>query len=179
MPTSEFIVEPQPNNPELKSREDPSAIFRVPMDICEWVPSATVISWIHEELKSLGAAEQQGSHSPLDATGGAANVMLAVLAFAYVRGIFDTEETARLCHSDPQFQSLSRGQAISPAGLIAFRPRDRGLLVKLTAQLLIRAATQKLNLPGSALAPGLKRQLHADAVLRLDTARHFDRGDMV
>ena len=141
------------------------------MDICEWAAPALMISWVEEELKKLPrAAETSPGPGPQQDS---VTMCLGVLAFAYARNVFDSEEIAQLCHSDPLFRALSKGLPLSSEALNAVRKKDRGLLVKLVTQLLLRATLQKLGRTPDELSPALKRRLHENASDRLDTARNI------
>lgn len=106
-----------------------------------------------------------------------ADPTLPVLAYAYARGILDADEIAKLCHSDPLLRQVANGVAFSGSELKSFRHRDRGLLVKLIVQLLIKATRQQYGITGAALPPALRRIVQDSAVDRVDSARHIDRGD--
>jgi len=141
--------------------------INLPLDICDWVSPTTLRSWVQEEAQALHETSA-GTDIPKS--------LLAILAFAYARGIFDTEEILRLCESDPMLRSLGEGISCSLEQALNARRRDRGLLVTLTVRLLTRAVVQKFNLSAQSLPPILKRRLHESAVDRLDNARHMDRG---
>ena len=150
----------------------PGDNLELPQDLCDWVEPETLIGWLHHELKEM--SDLQPKDSP--ASDMLADPSLAVLSFAYVRGVYDHEDVAQRCHSDPLYEALSQG-AVSSAELHSFRGRHRELLVKVTVQLLIKATRQKFNITSVALAPKLRRRLQDNANDRLDNARHYDRGE--
>jgi hypothetical protein len=167
--TFEHAAELETNQSNLRSQGmDPvTSDFNLPLDICDWVPPATLKSWVQEETHALNETGV-GTDIPRS--------LLAILAFAYARGIFDTEEILSLCESDAVLRSLCEGLSCSLEQVLNARRKDRGLLVTITVRLLTRAVVQKFNLSPQSLPPILKRRLHESAVDRLDNARHMDRG---
>ena len=148
--------------------DDLSAGKGLPLDACEWVPPATLRSWVEQELNNLsGSIVGTGAHRG----------MLGVLGFAYARGIFDTAEILGLCRSDALFRSLCGAEDFSWDDMLVARHRDRGLLVTLTVRLLTRLVVERLGTSAASLDPALKRRLHESAVDRLDSARNMDRGE--
>jgi len=169
-------VETQPDQkvPPTGGAGSLNARVEMPRDLCLWAAPADVVAWVREELAAMVDAEKlPPAQSVL------AEPMLPILAYAYARGIFDSEEIAQLLHSDAQLRELSKNAPISAPELKAFRHRDRGLLVKLLVQLLIKATRQQFGLSAAAFPPALRRQAQENAVERLDSARHIDRGDEV
>jgi hypothetical protein len=138
-----------------------------PLDICDWVSPGTLKSWVQEETQAL---QQTGVGADIPKR------QLSILAFAYARSIFDTEEILGLCESDPTMRSLCEGLSCSFDEMLNARRRDRGLLVTLTVRVFTRAVIQKFNLQSQSLSPILKRRLHESAVDRLDNARLMDGG---
>ncbi len=132
-----------------------------PADLCEWVPPATLRLWVEEELK---VSDWQGKaaedHSRL----------VAVLAFAYARGTFDSEEISDLCRTDDCYRSLCAGRDFSLEEILGMPHKARGILVMLMIRLLTRAVASKQGTPATSLDPALKRRLHEIAVVRLDNA---------
>ncbi len=148
--------------------DDLNTTTNFPLDLCDWVAPETLRSWVIEELKNVtgpgGQAERQ-------------NALIAILAFAYARGVFDSEEIVGLCRADKLYGSL-RGQIdLSWEDLLEARHNHRGLLVTLMVRLITRALVEKRGIPSSSLDPALKRRLHESAVDRLDNARNMDRGE--
>jgi len=139
-----------------------------PLDICEWVAPDRLRSWVEEELGNLnGLAEVPDRQRAL----------LAVLAFAYARGTFDSEEILDLCRTDTLYRALCGRTDFSGEDVRDARHKARGLLVTLVVRLLSRGVAQKLATPVASLSPALKRRLHESAVDRLDNARNMDRGE--
>lgn len=100
--------------------------------------------------------------------------LLGLLAFAYARRVFDSEEIAQRCQTEPTFRQLCHSHSPFTGELVSFRRRNRSLLVTVLANVLMRA-TQA----GPAASPpsaALKRQLLCQASATLNLARHFDTG---
>ncbi len=139
---------------------------KFPLDICEWVAPETLRSWLEEDLPHLsGAGGLTSLHKRL----------LAILAFAYARGIFASAEILALCESDPFFSSLQQGVDFSLGDMLDVRHADRGSLVSLTVRLLARAVGERFGVAAAALEPGLKKRLQENAVERVDNAIILDR----
>jgi len=102
--------------------------------------------------------------------------LLGVLTFAYARRVYDSEEIAQRCQTEPNFRRLCNGHTPFTSELIRFRRHYRPLLVTVLANVLMRAAETVLNEPKPTLNASLKRQLLCQATARLDTARHLDSG---
>ncbi len=138
-----------------------------PLDLCDWVAPETLRSWVEEELKNA-----TGTTGPAEGQ----NALVALLAFAYARGVFDSEEIIDLCRSDKLYSSFQGQSDFSWDGMLESRHKHRGLLVTLMVRLLTRALVEKQGLQPAALDPPLKRRLHESAVDRLDNARNIDQG---
>ncbi|HEY5909406.1 MAG TPA: hypothetical protein VJA21_02250 [Verrucomicrobiae bacterium] len=145
-----------------------NARIAFPLDMGDWVEPATLCLWVEEEVKKLN-----GAAPAVDVR----KKMLAVLSFAYARGVFDSEEILDLCRSDALYRSLCEGVDFSWDDLQSVRHKDRGLLVTLTVRLLTRAVVEKFSVAAASLDPAVKRRLHESAVDRLDNARNMDRGE--
>jgi hypothetical protein len=146
--------------------ENLSGNLDLPTDICEWVSPATLSSWVQEETARLNGG---ATHTEVQ------EALLKVLAFAYCREIFDSEEILRLCDSESELRELSKGTVFTLEHLRSVRHNNRGLLISLTVRLLTRTVAQKCDLAVSDFPPELKRRLHENAVQRLDNAILLDR----
>ena len=148
--------------------EDQNTNINFPLDLCDWASPETLRFWVQEELKHV-----TGSEAPAEKQ----NALIGILAFAYARGIFDSEEIINLCRTDKLYSSLQGGSDFSWEDLLATRHQHRGVLVTLMVRLLTRALVEKGVVSQAALDPALKRRLHESAVDRLDNARNMDRGE--
>ena len=135
----------------------------LPGDICEWVPPGVLVSWVQEELAAeVGRIPEPGSR------------VLAVLAFAYCRGIFDSEEILRACDSISEFQQLSKHGVSGTDQFRDLRRQESVPLIQLLTRLLARAVSQKYGLPLAQFKRLWKDRVHDDAVQRLDNAVLID-----
>ncbi len=150
---------------EGKGMNDLKAKINFPSDICEWVTPPKLQSWAQEELGNMNGPVQAGRKPAL-----------AVLAFAYTRGIYESEEILGLCRSDALVRALAGGAVFSREDLVDVRHQDRGHLITLTARLLTRALCEKSGDSPATLDPMLRRQVHQCAVDRIDTAIIMDPG---
>ena len=146
---------------------DLNATTGFPLDFCEWVAPASLQRWVQEELKNVTDPAAQGGRKTL----------LGVLAFAYARGIFDSEEILGLCRSDPLFKALHGTGEFSWEDMLDARHKDRTPLINFMMRVLTRAVAEKHGVPAASLDPALKRRLHENVVDRLDNARNMDRGE--
>jgi hypothetical protein len=136
----------------------------LPGDICDWVTPGALVSWVQQEV---AAPQQEQLPEP-------GSLILAVLAFAYCRGIFDSEEILRACDSVSEFQRLSKDAVSGTDQLRDVRHRTSIVLIRLLARLLTRAVSEKCALPPAEFPRSLKDRVHADAVQRLQNAVLID-----
>jgi len=145
--------------------ENLSGKLQLPEDICEWVSPETLLSWVREEIDKPNGTPGNGFPKPV----------LAVLAFAYCRGIYDSEEILRVCDSVPEFQTLSSGSVSNVEQLRTARHKKLVLLINVTVRLLTRAVCEHCKLAPEELSPELKRRVHENSVQRIDNAILIDR----
>jgi len=146
-----------------------------PWDLTEWVDPTLLRQWITEEVESLdwndpavvAILSTYRSYQP--------KTMLRLLAYAYATAVFESDEIVRRCYSDESFRLITEGHAPETANVVSrFRRENRGLLKWCLTQVLKRAIRAKA---GDVFLPaGLKRRLVDSAVMRLNVARHLDRG---
>jgi hypothetical protein len=148
----------------------------VPWDLTEWVDPAALRLWITEEVETLDWNHPEVVAILRTYRTFQPKTMLCLLTYAYATAVFESEEIVRRCYSDEGFRLIAGGHAAETADVVArFRRENRGLLKWCLAQVLKRAIRVKA---GDVLLPaGLKRHLLDVAVLRLNVARHLDRGD--
>ena len=148
-----------------------SAPFELPADISEWVAPSVLAGWVQEEVQALEWHDPEPVRVLL---GNRPQAMLAMLAFAYATRVFDTEEILRACREDPRFRSLCEGAAPFAQDVIRFRRANRGRLVDVVALILTRAVQERFNWLASPLSLEVRRRALANAVERLDIARHME-----
>ncbi len=138
----------------------------VPLNVCEWVPPEALCGWVEEELAKLSGS---GGLSPVHKR------LLAILAFAYARGIVSSAEILSVCGTEPLFSSLQQDVDFSLGDMLDVRHEHRAMLVNLVLRLLARAVSQKFGAAPAALEPELKRRLQENAVERIDDGIILDR----
>ena len=145
-----------------------------PADIAEWMDPVALSNCVVEEVAHFC----QSGEVPEDFSTKEPNrrELLGVLTFAYARRIYDSEEIAQRCQTEPAFRGLCHDHKPFTSELIRFRRHYRPLLITVLANVLMRA-TQTLSKEATlSSSAALKRQLLCQATSRLDTARHLDSG---
>ena len=100
--------------------------------------------------------------------------MLAVLVFAYCSAVFDSESIARLCQAETPFRALCQGGAPFAHELTNFRRKNRALIEKVLAGVLLRAICYRFGLDHRVVPVEMDEDLRERASERLDIARHMD-----
>jgi len=147
----------------------------VPWDLTEWVDQSALRQWITEEVETLDWSKPEvvailrtyQTYQP--------KIMLCLLTYAYATAVFESDEIVQRCYHEESFQLIAGGHAPETANVVShFRRENRGLLKWCLGQVFKRAIRAKA---GDVLLPaGLKRHLFDAAVMRLNVARHLDRG---
>ncbi len=158
-------------HPELATNS-----FEECADLRKWFATATILSWIEQEMVALGKNEPR-FHQLLDQNPNSRpEGMLSVLTFAYAGQMFDSDEIAAACHSDAAFQQLCKGETPFAYELQNFRHKHRALLERLLTRVLVRAIKAKFDLDASLVTAELEQDVRDRATQRLDIARHVDAG---
>ena len=148
-----------------------SAPIELPLDLSNWVVPGIIALWVKEEARGL---EWDEAEPVWRLRGNRPPAMLALLAFAYATGVFDTDEILSACRRDPLFRSLGEGAAPFSQDVIRFRREHRGRLIGVLAQILTRAVLERYcwrELPNSL---ELRRRTLQSATDRLNIARHME-----
>jgi hypothetical protein len=147
----------------------------VPWDLTEWVDAATLRQWITEEVEALDWNNPEVVAILRTYRTFQPKTMLCLLTYAYATAAFESDDIIRRCYTEQSFRLISGGHAPETANVVSrFRRENRGLLKWCLAQTFKRAVRAKevdVFLPA-----GLKRRLLDAAVMRLNVARHMDRG---
>jgi hypothetical protein len=147
----------------------------LPWDLRAWFEPAVLRDWIAGELGTLDWNNPDVLEYQRQRPGFQPRAVLCLLTYAYVTGVFESEEIERKVHTDPDYQAIAgnawRGEARK---LTRFRRECRGLLKWSMVQVFKQAL--KARLGEDMLPPGLKRRLVDAAVMRLDLAHQMDRG---
>ena len=124
------------------------------------------LNWDNPELVRLLKA--QPTYHP--------RMMLALLSYAYLTAVFESEEIVNACYADPTLRDICGRLAIPRTSAIGrFRRDNRGLLRWLLQQVMTRAVQKRFDMPDIVIPAGVKRFLHTNATERLDLSRHMDR----
>jgi hypothetical protein len=135
-------------------------------DLGIWVRPAAMLAWILDEIEAVGHDRREPAGRMGEPTLTKERAMAGLLVFACAREMFDSEEVARACRTDPILRQLCGGAAPFADELQTFRRRNRPLLEGVL--------TQRLG-PGSLLLPGvMENHLRRFAVERFNLARHMD-----
>ena len=141
-----------------------------------WVDPFALASWVVEEAERLcpstrldEAFDEKRECNP--------SVILTVLAYSYVTGVFSSEEIVRNCRINAAFGALAGGKFLFRHELTHFRRRHRTLLMELVARVFVRAVSEWFALGPDEIAPYLDSDLRRVAIERLDIARHLDAVD--
>jgi len=133
------------------------------------------MKWIREELATLDRLRQGGGEAKADYQD-RHSMILMLLSFSYATGLFESEEVARACHSDPVLAQLCENETNVPwtKDLVEFRRKNRGTLIFVLKRLLSRVIEEHMGLEAGKLSERWERRLEEEAVERLDIARHMD-----
>lgn len=147
----------------------------VPWNIAEWVDAPTVRAWVEEEIATLDWGNPEAVKLARDNPKLRPRVLLTALGYAYCTGVYESEEVARLCATEPTLREICGDHLPSTRLLDRFRRENRGLLKWVLVQILKRGLRARHNINTSMLPAGLKQYLVELATERLDLARQMDR----
>ncbi len=150
----------------------------LPENLRKWFCDITLVTWIDEEIKRFAWIHPQValySHEEHQEDDPA--LMASVLVFAFASEMFASEDIAWACRFDPVFHRLCNGRPPFPQQLCAFRRKNRPMLVQVLTGVFKSALNQKLGRSAAPLSHDISRNLHDQAVERLDVARHMDTVD--
>ena len=149
----------------------------LPLDLSSWVPSAQLSQWIMSSVATLdwtnaALMELLRKHPDFEP-----KALLNTMTFAYVLGVFSSDEIARRCSEDTAFRSVRPKLPPVAREIRRFRKENRGLLKWcLVSVLTCVLRTRFIEGESIEIFPaGLRRFLILNATERLDIARHMDR----
>ncbi len=146
-------------------------------DLSKWIAPARIKEWVEAEIRGLGEEVPNIGQFPWSRGDRPSDPLLALLSFAYITGVFYHEDVAAKCRSELVFRLLSEGTFPSAQELSNFRRRNRHLLERILAGVLLRAVEQSSNRDFSWMAVEVAEELGHRAADRLDLARHVNSGD--
>lgn len=149
--------------------------LRIPMDLTEWVPAEELMKWINMEVETLDWANPEletwlqihPDYQPKQ--------MLRLLTYAYLTGMFESDEIVSACRTNVNLRVLSESYFPNSKAIGRFRKENRALLKWALVQVLKRALQGRLGSGEGRVPAGLRQALVDSAVERLDLARHMDR----
>jgi hypothetical protein len=147
----------------------------MPLEVTDWVDKQTLRNWAAAEIATLDWQNPKVKEFLRARPQYLPRVMLGLLSYAYLAGVFESDEVEALCRYEPAYRSLSEGHPLTANELARFRKENRGLLKWVLARVLERALRSFYGLPETPLPAGLHQAIVASAVDRLDLARHIDR----
>jgi hypothetical protein len=150
--------------------------LRLPPDLSQWVAPERLAAWIQEEIEKLDAARPEVQEFLRMLPECRPKVILSLMLYAYATQVFSSEDLVEACHKQPIFTALCAGKPPFPEELEHFRRKHRVLLENILAEIFARAVREKYVDVGK-LPPGLEYSIFAQAVDRLDTARHMDTAE--
>lgn len=147
----------------------------IPLNLTEWVDGTSLRRWIAEVVETLDWSDPKVESILRAHPTYQPKMLLTLLTYAYATAVYESDEVVQHCDSDETFRLISGGRPPETAGAVKrFRRENRGLLKWCLVQVFKRAIRSK---EGDILLPaGLKRQLVDAAAMRLNVARHMDRG---
>ncbi len=163
---------------EVEWREIPSIKpeeAEAPADLGGWGCGSTVLAWVMGEADKTGLDRCESAVSFQESTARGSRLMLCLLAYAYARQIYDPEEIVRACRTDAVLQRFCRGVVPFAAEVAWFRRRNRAVLERVLAGVLLRAVRHRFDLNGVVLPTELTDDLRKMAIDRLNIARHMDK----
>src|SRR4051794_36417847 len=83
--------------------------LQIPLDLSEWCDKPALLAWTKELVEGLEWSDPNlvaylRAHPTYEP-----RIWLKLLTFAYVTGIFESEEIVRLCYADETFRSVCAG----------------------------------------------------------------------
>jgi len=174
----QHVATPGPTSRPLGRRmQKPDRAQKVlPTNLRDWFSDATLAWWIQQEVKKLKEEQPEPSlylHGHSDSDRG---TMLSILALAFADQLFESDDIARACRSEPVFRRLCQGRPPFSHEVSRFRRQNRPALEQILSGLFTQAVLLKFGLDPERLPMELQEDLHDHAAERLDLARHMDTG---
>lgn len=149
-------------------------VLEVPGDLGAWAGPGRLLRWVLEEVVNLDCYGCEEAWDSRACASCQPRVMAALLAFAYARQMYDTEEIAQSRRMSPMLGVALSGRAPFPEELRCFRRRQRTFLGKVLTRVFIRAIQYRFDLGGTWITPELEQDVQRLAEERLNIAHHMD-----
>jgi len=147
--------------------------FLLPPDVREWLPEGHLAWFILDTVEAMDRSAFYGSYR-LDGHGRAAyepSMMLAVVLYAYARGVRSTRAIERACEEDVAFRVLTANHKPDHATLARFIERHEGALADLFGEVLSLCADAGLVKSGVVAIDGTKIAANASREATVDYKR--------
>lgn len=122
-----------------------------PSDLRSRVPAVRLLHWVLEVVSQLGA-DRPGREFRHGGAGYNHNQLLAILGYAYLCGIYGSEELEEQVECDPVLKYLAAGATPKATVFRHFRRRHRGPLGVVLLRVLARCASETPPLPPAPVA---------------------------
>jgi transposase len=147
--------------------------FLLPPDVRQWLPEGHLAWFILDTVEQMHMAAFYGPYRA-DGHGRAAyepSVMLAVVLYAYARGVHSTRAIERACEEDVAFRVLAANQKPDHATLARFIERHEQALADLFGEVLTLCADAGLVKSGVVAIDGTKIAANASREATMDYKR--------
>lgn len=147
--------------------------FLLPPDVREWLPEGHLAWFILDIVEAMDRSAFYGSYR-VDGHGRAAyepSMMLAVVLYAYARGVRSTRAIERACEEDVAFRVLTANHKPDHATLARFIERHEGALADLFGEVLSLCADAGLVKSGVVAIDGTKIAANASREATVDYKR--------
>lgn len=157
-------------------RWTPGTRFSIPWDLGEWEKRELVRDWVVEEIERLEWDEPEVRRYIQAHPRAHPKMMLRVLTYAYLTGLFESEEIALACRQDTPLRALSGNSELTTFSIARFRRQNRPVLKWTLMRVMRRAIAAGLGCQPERMPVTFRRSVEASALERLNFARHLDQG---
>lgn len=159
--------------PQIESTDE----IEIPADLTAWVPAVQLLDWIVETVEGLNWDNPELIDALRRQPDFEARSLLAVAAYAYLTGVFGSEEVVRLCSQAREIKPIRPKLPPLVEQVSAFRKLNRGIIHLVLVQVLSKVLkTQFIDCDEiTVFPPGIRRLLTENAFERVNVARHMDR----
>ncbi|GIJ08182.1 hypothetical protein Van01_13960 [Micromonospora andamanensis] len=133
-------------------------VFLLPPDMRDWLPDDHLVWFVLDvvEMLDVSAFEACRRRGGVGAAGYDPRMVLALLVYAYCRGVRSSRQVERLCHTDVAFKVLCAGDIPDHATIARFRAGSEDAFAGLFTQVLMIAARAGLARFGTIAIDGTK-----------------------
>lgn len=133
-------------------------VFLLPPDMSEWLPSDHLVWFVLDTVDALDTTSLQGCRrvGGAGAAGYDPRMLLALLVYAYCRGVRSSRQIERLCTTDVAFRVLCAQDVPDHCTIARFRSDCQEVFEDLFTQVLLIAARSGLARFGTVAIDGTK-----------------------